>query len=97
MVSDEIQYGVIRNATELGELARAHRKIRAMPLDKIAGLANLGIRFLSEFERGKETAEIGKVFKALQTLGLEIVIQPRRVHARSDEDRSFAKHRVKES
>jgi HTH-type transcriptional regulator/antitoxin HipB len=32
---------------------------------------------LSEFERGKETAEIGKVLKALRTLGLEVIIQPR--------------------
>ncbi len=37
------------------------------------GLAhkNIGV------ERGKETAEIGKVLKALRILGLEIVIQPR--------------------
>jgi hypothetical protein len=35
------------------------------------------MRFLSEFERGKETAEIGKVLKALRTLGLEVIIQPR--------------------
>ncbi len=85
MDNDEIQYGVVRNSTELGKLARAHRKSRAMPLEKIAGLGNLGIRFLSEFERGKETAEIGKVLKALQTLGLEVVIQPRRIHAKGNE------------
>ena len=41
------------------------------------GLGNLSTRFLSEFERGKETAEIGKVLKALRTLGLEVIIQPR--------------------
>ncbi len=85
MDNDEMQYGVVRNPTELGKLARAHRKSRAMPLEKIAGLGNLGIRFLSEFERGKETAEIGKVLKALQTLGLEVVIQPRRIHAKGNE------------
>ena len=87
MTNKEIQYGVVRNSTELGKLARAHRKSRAMPLEKIAGLANLGIRFLSEFERGKETAEIGKVLKALQTLGLEVVIQPRRIQAKGNEFR----------
>jgi len=77
MKNDEIQYGVIRNTEELGRLARAHRKSRGIGLLKIAGLANLGKRFLSEFERGKETCEIGKVLKALNTLGLEVVIQPR--------------------
>jgi hypothetical protein len=32
---------------------------------------------LSEFERGKETAELGKVLKALRTLGLEVIVLPR--------------------
>lgn len=31
----------------------------------VSGLVNLSTRFLSEFERGKETAEIRKVLKAL--------------------------------
>ena len=29
----------------------------------------------SDFERGKETAEFGKVLKALDTIGIEISIQ----------------------
>jgi len=77
MSNDDIPYGVVRNAAALGRLVRAHRKSRGLGLEKVGGIANLGTRFLSEFERGKETAEIGKVFKALQTLGLEVVIQPR--------------------
>ena len=77
MKNQEIQYGTIRNARQLGELARAHRKARSVNLETAAGLGNLGIRFLSEFERGKETAEIGKVLRALNTLGLEVVVQPR--------------------
>lgn len=81
-MDEEIQYGVIRNTAELGRLVRAHRKSRGIALEKIAGLANLGIRFLSEFERGKETAEIGRVLKALQTLGLEVSVQPRRTQAK---------------
>ena len=80
MRKEEIQYGVVRNAEELGKLTRAHRKKRAITLETVSGLSNLGKRFLSEFERGKETAEIGKVLKALKTLGLEVVIQPRKTH-----------------
>ncbi|GMQ84258.1 MAG: hypothetical protein BMS9Abin06_1032 [Gammaproteobacteria bacterium] len=34
------------------------------------------MQFLSDFEQGKNTGEIGKILKALQTLGLEIVVQP---------------------
>ena len=71
------EYGIVRSVTELGQIARAHRKNRCLTLETVSGLGNLSTRFLSEFERGKETAEIGKVLKALRTVGLEIIIQPR--------------------
>ena len=77
MTNDDITYGAIRTVKELGRMARAHRKSRGLTLDTVSGLANLSTRFLSEFERGKETAEIGKVLKALRRLGLEVVIRPR--------------------
>jgi transcriptional regulator with XRE-family HTH domain len=83
MTPKSAHYGVIRSAAELGELARAHRKQQELTLETISGLSTLSPRFLSEFERGKETAELGKVLKALRTLGLEVVIQPRRGMARS--------------
>lgn len=77
MTQDTIPYGTIRSVEELGRLARAHRKQRRLTLEAVSGLGNLSPRFLSEFERGKETAEIGKVLKALRTLGLELIVQPR--------------------
>ncbi len=77
MPKDDISYGAVRDAEALGRLARVHRKSRRLTLDTVAGLGNLSPRFLSEFERGKETAEIGKVLKALRTLGLEVIVQPR--------------------
>ena len=77
MAEEEIFYGAVRSAEELGRLARAHRKHRHLTLETVSGLGNLSKRFLSELERGKETAEIGKVLKALRTLGLEVIIQPR--------------------
>jgi len=77
MSSDQVQYGVVRSAEELGKLVRAHRKQRKLTLETISGLGNLSTRFLSEFERGKETAELGKVLQALRTLGLEVVVKPR--------------------
>ncbi len=77
MPQDDIPYGKIQTVEELGCLARAHPKHRRLTLETVSGLGNLSTRFLSEFERGKETAEIGKVLKALRTLGLEVIIQPR--------------------
>ena len=77
MANNEIFYGRIQSTGELGRLVRAHRKDRGLTLETVSGLGNLSTRFLSEFERGKETAEIGKVIKALRTMGLDIVVQPR--------------------
>lgn len=77
MASNQVRYGAIRSAEELGKLTRAHRKQRRLTLETISGLGNLSTRFLSEFERGKETAELGKVLQALETLGLQVIIQPR--------------------
>lgn len=77
MSEEDSIYGAIQTAKDLGRLARAHRKHRCLTLETISGLGNLSTRFLSEFERGKETAEIGKILKALHTLGLEVIIQPR--------------------
>jgi len=78
MTNNQIKYGPIRTPEELGQITRVHRKCRGISLETVSGLGNLGIRFLSEFERGKKTAEIGKVLKALDTLGLELVVRPRR-------------------
>jgi len=77
MTTHKTHYGAVHSAEELGRLVRAHRKSRQLTLETVSGLGNLSPRFLSEFERGKETAEIGKVLKALRTLGLEVIIQPR--------------------
>ncbi len=70
-------HGTIKTTEELGRLVRGHRKSKHLTLESASGLANLSVRFLSEFERGKDTAEIGKVLKALNTLGLDVIVRPR--------------------
>ena len=64
-------------AAELGNLARQQRKQLGLALKDVSKNAGLGIRFLSEFERGKETAELGKVLKTLESLGLELSVRTR--------------------
>lgn len=70
-------YGRVKTAGELGEIIRAFRKNQNLTLEKVSGLSGLGMRFLSELERGKETAELAKVLQVLYKLGLEVIIQPR--------------------
>jgi len=80
------KYGRTQTIEELGTLARAHRKTRRLTLDTLSGLSNLSPKFLSEFERGKPTAEIGKVLKALKILGLEVIIRPVSSNVKPDQD-----------
>jgi len=77
MTKHDTIYGRIQTTEDLGRLVRAHRKGKGLTLETVSGLGNLSTRFLSEFERGKDTAEIGKILKALRTLGLDVIVQPR--------------------
>ncbi|MCP4503667.1 MAG: helix-turn-helix transcriptional regulator [Deltaproteobacteria bacterium] len=65
------------STAELGQLLRAYRKSRNMSQVEAAALAGVGERFLSELERGKSTAEIGKVFNVLNRFGLTLTIARR--------------------
>lgn len=67
----------IKDVKELGSIIRAFRKSQQLTLDKVSGITHIGMRFLSELERGKETAEIGKTINIINKLGLELIIQPR--------------------
>jgi len=40
-------------------------------------MAMISARLIGEFERGKETCQVGKVLQILKFLGLEIRIVPR--------------------
>ncbi len=75
--TSNVSFGRIKTASELGQIMRAFRKSQHLTLEKVSGLSGLGMRFLSELERGKETAEIGKALEVLNKLGLEVIIQPR--------------------
>ena len=79
MNAEKIPYGKISTPAALGKLVRRKRKESGSDQVGAAGLAGVGVRFLSELERGKPTAELGKVLKVLERLGLEIWILPRGV------------------
>ena len=59
---------------EIGNAIRAKRKSDNLTQAEAAALCAVGTRFLGELERGKETAQIGKVFRILRGLGLELRI-----------------------
>ena len=67
----------IKTPADLGKIIRQRRKAVKLTQQKAAALAGIGVRFLSELERGKPTAQIGKAIKVAQLLGLEIQINER--------------------
>ena len=60
----------------LGAAARARRRALGLDLREAAARAGVGPRFLSEFERGKATAELGKALAVLRSLGLSVRASP---------------------
>ncbi len=59
---------------ELGNIARAERNFQGLSLRKMASRAGVGVRFLSEFERGKPTAEVGKVLAVFNAIDMGLTI-----------------------
>ena len=66
---------IIKDTQSLGGFIRRHRKSMGLSQLNAAGLCGVGERFLSELERGKPTAELGKVLQVLNRLGLRFVLE----------------------
>ena len=66
---------IIQNTAELGQKVRELRRAQKITQTQLAGLANTGIRFISDLENGKETCHIGKVLRVLETLGVDMLIR----------------------
>jgi hypothetical protein len=64
------------NGQTLGA-SRAKRKETGVRQDMAAGMSEVGTKFLSQLENGKETAELGKTLRVLRKLGLNVYIYPR--------------------
>ena len=77
MDGDNLPYGNISGPEQLGNLIRQVRKEQGVTQEELSALAGVGARLIGEIERGKSTAEIGKVFQLLSSLGLDLAIQPR--------------------
>jgi transcriptional regulator with XRE-family HTH domain len=61
-----------------GRFLRAARKARALTLVDLREATALSTRFLSELERGKPGASLGRAMRALTTLGFDLWVVPRR-------------------
>lgn len=77
MSMQNILFHIVRGVEDIGSLIRLARKNQGFSINNTAPLVNLSTKFISEVERGKDTAELGKVLKLLDGVGLTLVAVPK--------------------
>lgn len=68
---------IINSITDISEVIKKRRKSLGLTQSECAAMCNVGNRFFSELENGKETLHIGKVINCLQILGINISLTNR--------------------
>ncbi len=67
----------VRSAKDWGACLRGKRDAEGLRLEDVSDTTLLGMRFLSELERGKPGASLEKAIQAANALGLEVLMLPR--------------------
>lgn len=67
----------IRSVEELGEAIRTRRKELHYTQAFLAEFTGFSVSFISDVERGKATAEIGKTLQLPMILGLDLSVERR--------------------
>ena len=61
---------------QIGKLIRETRKNLGVTQRDLALTSGTGMRFVIDLEKGKETCEIGKALRILNTLGIKVTLTP---------------------
>jgi HTH-type transcriptional regulator/antitoxin HipB len=69
IIADDVQ--------AIGDTVRTARKDQGLTQQEFADIVGVGVRFLSELERGKATAQIGLVLQVISGAGLELTLRSR--------------------
>lgn len=67
---------VIYTPRDIGALIRETRKRLGVTQKDLALTAGTGLRFVIDLEKGKETCELGKSLRIIQTLGIALILTP---------------------
>ena len=65
----------IKNVKNIASKIKDERKKQNLTQTQLAGLCNVGLRFIVDLEAGKETCQIGKVLLVLDVLGINLVME----------------------
>jgi y4mF family transcriptional regulator len=60
---------------QLGRALRDARKARGLRLEDVALAAGVGVRFLSELERGKPTVRLAETLRVAAALGVRLNLE----------------------
>lgn len=66
---------LVTTPDQLGQALRAARKARGLRLEDLALAAGVGVRFLSELERGKPTVRLAETLRVTAALGVRLRIE----------------------
>lgn len=69
----------ILTLANLSQRIQMQRKQMGLTQTQLALLCNVGVRFVSDFENGKKTIQMGKALQVLNALGLSLKIQNRKL------------------
>jgi y4mF family transcriptional regulator len=67
----------ILSTKDIGAAIRRERKRQGYTQVQLSELTGIGVSYIGNIERGKETAEIGKALDLLTLLGIDIFVQKR--------------------
>ena len=68
-------FAQLSNASDFGRAVRVARKEAGLSQRALAGRCGCSQRFISELERGKQTAELGKALAVMSALGLALGVE----------------------
>lgn len=62
----------IENISEIAQVVRKARNAQKITQTELAQLSGVGLRFVCDVERGKESVHAGKLLAVLATLGIAV-------------------------
>ena len=74
-ITDRTMNRAFRSTDELGQAIRAERKAQGLTQGDLAAACGVSLRFISDLERGRASAGVGRVLHVLNMLGLRVVLE----------------------
>lgn len=65
----------VDSVSDIGTVLRAVRKSSGIRIDDLAGMVGVSKQFASDVENGKDTVQMGRVFRLLRELGVRVSVE----------------------